>query len=711
MTKLYFHPVSDEWLPYFEDTVEQPLNLSNANGLPERLSGLEQARVWGTTYETKKERYLDDMEAGDLVLFYRNKTFFAAGRVQHVFKSAAFGEWAWDNEESELVYTLTDYEEISLPSQTITSLLGYSDNYRVQGFFRPREERLQNLLETYDSIDNAFADLKNTQTSLTTEHNTTTTESEQETTDNSNKELVDDEPVTPTAPYYWVNHNTTEIEEEYLRASRTTFPNYDLQKLEVGDIVFNYVDGAVVGYSEVVRPAYIVKVDGEEKRQVDIDVHRFPEPVPFVDVYPYLWRADVRLDKYYPVGQGGVNSQYLYNLSKKAGEYLLEQGKVSGSNVDRLQTRLDLSAVSVSLPDNLYFHDGEQARLRQQITAALNAGKHIIFTGPPGTGKSRIAKHVAQQVVDDQAAVDGYTFTTATAEWSSFDTIGGYVPSQNNSELEFDPRLFLKCFRDNENTVQNRWLIIDELNRANIDKALGPLFSVLSQDSVELPYEREGRVRVDWIEANETDEEDNEELVEVASDPDRFPVTSAWRLLGTMNTFDKTSLYDLSFAFMRRFSFIHVGVPDLTTDNDVVSHALLDPDAGPNYATIWQRQRPHLVDVIDDYHDELAVLWAIINEYRSIGPAIILDMLEQIAAFEGGDQTAPMTSAIINYVFPQLEGLRKDDQEDLLEDLADGRRFESDAGSEHVGLSVEVPYLRRKARDMYDLDIDIHSRT
>ena len=35
-----------------------------------------------------------------------------------------------------------------------------------------------------------------------------------------------------------------------------------------------------------------------------------------------------------------------------------------------------------------------------------------------------------------------------------------------------------------------------------------------------------------------------------------------WRIIGTMNTFDKASLYQLSFAFMRRFAFVDVDPPE-----------------------------------------------------------------------------------------------------------------------------------------------------
>ena len=104
------------------------------------------------------------------------------------------------------------------------------------------------------------------------------------------------------------------------------------------------------------------------------------------------------------------------------------------------------------------------------------------------------------------------------------------------------------------------------------------------------------------------------------------------------------------------------------------------------------------------------ILWARINEYRSIGPAIILDIFEQLAAFEGGDRRSPLTSAVLNYVFPQLEGLRQSEQENLLDGLGEDGEINTGAGAVSVELPLDTPYLRHKANDMFDLDLDrIHS--
>lgn len=543
-----------------------------------------------------------------------------------------------------------------------------------------------------------------------------------------------------TAPYYWVNQSEGKapIAGEHLLQDIDDRWSHNLGKLEPDDIVFNYHDQELLGYSTVKSEAYVTEVDGEYKQRVDVNFTAFDEPIPITELYPIFIQDKYRLPKYNPMGPSGPNREYLYCVSEAAGEKLLQLGDRK-QNIIRLEDRLTLPRVKPELPDGLYYPPETAQSLRNQIKAALNGGKHVVFTGPPGTGKSKLADAVCEQL-DADDVIDGWIFTTATAEWTAFDTVGGYMPSQeaDNNDLEFSPGQFLRCFRSKDDTIKSEWLIIDELNRSNIDKAFGQLFSVLSGDSVELPYEREETVTIDWVDQDI----DTDQRNEIATNPDRFPVTPQWRLLGTMNTADKASLYEMSFAFMRRFAFIHVGIPTLETEDSDIKAWLLNPECGDeNYATAWLDVDPTaaepigsqvstedagLFETLEEVGDRVAVLWANINAEHEIGPALIEDIATYVTEYEASEGAGEaLTNAVISLVYPQLEGLRPDEQKSLIRSLNDGstvvkkeervsnedaerstsEQEEIDADRE-VSPGVDTEILKSTAEDMFGIEFD-----
>lgn len=281
---------------------------------------------------------------------------------------------------------------------------------------------------------------------------------------------------------------------------------------------------------------------------------------------------------------------------------------------------------------NLYFENKEQ--IIRQSTVALKNGKHIILIGPPGTGKSKLAKEICDFHRDD----GGYTMTTATSDWSTFDTIGGYMQDESG-KLKFSPGVFLKCFQDENGGKINKWLIIDEINRADIDKAFGEMFSALTGDNISLPLTRNGKA-IEIIGSPSSD---------VEPESHQYVIPKDWRIIATMNTFDKTSLYEMSYAFMRRFAFIPVDIPK-KINADLINIYLEKWDLKSN----------------KEITDSLSKIWVIINKYRKIGPAIIKDVYRYVEATEND-----FTSALIMYVLPQFEGLDEDELVNFVEEISD----------------------------------------
>ncbi|MFJ5085640.1 AAA family ATPase [Streptomyces sp. NPDC088706] len=160
--------------------------------------------------------------------------------------------------------------------------------------------------------------------------------------------------------------------------------------------------------------------------------------------------------------------------------------------------------------------------------------------------------------------------TTATSEWSPYHVVGGFPPSRR-WWAECNPWRSYPCcptVRPSRPAGRRRgirggsgrrvslrvpgcWLFIDEFNRADIDKAIGSLFTVLS--SCDARHLQTTPVEL-WFE----------------STPDRqnLWVPARFRIIGTMNDLDTSFVNRMSQGLTRRFQFVTVGVPTERASTD-----------------------------------------------------------------------------------------------------------------------------------------------
>ena len=171
-----------------------------------------------------------------------------------------------------------------------------------------------------------------------------------------------------------------------------------------------------------------------------------------------------------------------------------------------------------------------------QAIELLKRKKNIILQGPPGVGKTFLARKLAYEVMQEvnDANIEMVQFHQS---FSYEDFIQGLRPTLKGGFDLKDGIFFLFCQRALAHPDRKFFFIIDEINRGNLSKIFGELMMLIEADK-----------RHEKFALKLTYSEDEE---------DRFYVPENLFIIGTMNTADR-SLAIVDYALRRRFAFVPI---------------------------------------------------------------------------------------------------------------------------------------------------------